>query len=248
MNALLRRKAPESRAAGAALKHVRDAQSSFHDLLFAVEILSYLRGLGAGTDRELPAAAQGALMSQSILLYVRATGPSGQRKSLKLLQGYNEAQRELHEKLVKLRNKVIAHLDYDRSFGSKSFADEALVLVHNGDGTHRLQVADMRVIYQHGVEEELFELLLSIIPLCERSLEERAADAARHIGDLSKTDPDIQSLIERHPFDAVEFFGNQASADAFLNHGWVGAMGARAPLRFSDWPHADRGSPPSKGA
>lgn len=237
MNALLRRKDRESRIAGFALKHFYDAQSAFYDLLFAIEVLEFLKEYGGSENpHNLPAAAQGACFAHAILLYVRATETGGERKGLNIYSQLSEKQKELHNKLDTLRNKVIAHLDRDRSFGSKSFGDDKLVLVRQGPMKHRPQVADRRLVFQTELESDVRELLWAALEICEKILDEKTQDAAKYVSELSKSDPQIAQLIETHPFDTTAFFEDEEVTREFLEKGRFGVSTRRTPLVFEGWP------------
>jgi hypothetical protein len=248
MELLIKKSGTDYRAAGYALKGVKDARSAFHDLSYAAELLHHLSNDNPSieSDDSLPFAVRGALFSNVILLYVRATTPGttrttkpgGSRKHLNIYKHLTPEQQELHNQLGKLRNKTIAHLDKDRSFRNKTMSDEVLVVIHTPDGGQRLDLADRRVASQNNMEAELRDLISAAMSLGWDIVNEKYKDAAKYLKKVSEADPNIGALIRRSAFDAISFWGNEKVARSFLEDGYVVSSYAERGRSFFDyWPN-----------
>ena len=242
MRALSRRKDKKAKAAGHALRKYRDGRSALHDLLFAHELVDFLKTrdpLNGGVAGPEPHAVRGACLAHAILLYVRATVPANQdRLPLRVTPFPTEKLALLHKQCATLRNKGIAHFDYDRPVGDKSFADDVLVVVHN-EGAQRIDVADRRVSYQAQLEWDFAELLDHALRIAFSRVQEMDRNVGKYLKEISAEDPTVAEIIRRHPFDAIEFYGSEENARSFLVHGDSGKD--RAGMKdirpgWPDWP------------
>jgi hypothetical protein len=185
---------------------------------------------------------RGACLAHAILLYVRATVPANQdRLPLRVFPFPTEELAILHKQCATLRNKGIAHFDYERPVGDKSFADDVLIVVHN-ENAQRIDVADRRVTYQAQLEWDFAELLDHALRVAFRRVQELDRDVARYLNDISKDDPTVAENIRQHPFDAVEFYGSEEHARAFLTVGESGKERAGMKDVRSGWPDWPKGA------
>jgi hypothetical protein len=94
----------------------------------------------------------------------------------------------------------------------------------------------MRLVFQTSLERDISSLITAGLRICEGILDERSDDAAKYLFALSEKDPAIGQMIESHPFDAINFFGDEDVGRAFLEHGRIGVNPDRLPLDFDGWP------------
>ena len=240
MNALLRRKQRSPQfAAGKALKDYRDAESAWHGLGYAQELSDYLSEHDPNSEerRNEPVSVRGAILQHAILLCVRAT-EIGQRKGLKIKSQLSEANRLAHAKFVKLRNKAIAHFDYERPFGANSFADDAFVFRQTGPTRFAMDLAERRVVYQAELERELANLIKEAVKLGHDMVLAAQQDAERHLEAVTEADESLWGLVFRNRFDAVGFFGDEESASRFLTEGRAHDSPKKGGAFFDGWPDA----------
>ncbi len=233
------RKSTTAKAAGSALKELRDAISATNDFILSYELVESLKRDLAKKSPEFPVSIMVATFSQAILLYVRGSEKGSQRKSLKIYNHLSDKQKDDHDKFKRLRSKAIAHLDDDRSYGDRNFLDQRLVLIHRNAG-HTIQLAEMRMAYQWQMINELESNLSTALTIAKAALRLAEKKAGDTVSALSKESDEIADLIEKYPFDAQAFFGDDKIAEAFLEGG-IGPDVDRAIASFSNWPEPDRG-------
>lgn len=115
-------KQTETRRLAATLRKSDVAQSCWADLQQAADCIGALRELTADLERKQTiqsAAIENALLLNAVMLYARATCPTGQygeRGPIDVRAGLNDEQKADHKVLLDLRNQVIAHVYPRRRF------------------------------------------------------------------------------------------------------------------------------------
>jgi hypothetical protein len=156
---------------------------------------------------------QGAAFSQALVLYVRATesGDQGRRHSLKVSRLFSESQKAFHERIVELRNRVIAHADGNSDLG---WLKDSILLIARNDHweygyTYSRQIFDSKISF------ELKNLINFINPTLKLELESDNDQVHETLISAMETDPTIRQELDECTFDSEHFFGRNASSERF---------------------------------
>jgi hypothetical protein len=165
------------------------------------------------TDHE-ETTLTGALFTQAVILYARATTTKGDRPKLLGEAKLTPAQRAVHDQAVRLRDSVIAHFGRGDALADGPLVREAVILsLFSSETGPKKQVSVYTTRAQHKVH-----FSAQLIPLIETRLAHLAArhqqlfdEADRALGEAVRSDPDLGRSLRDHEFDVDAFC---ASPDA----------------------------------
>jgi hypothetical protein len=197
--------------------------SVYRDLTSARECLDVISRLGgdappahgqedqAGEDLGIQV---NALLAQAILLYIRATDGVDRARSKKgsILKAYCQDQRRSHERLLSLRNKVIAHFGTE---GEQLWNRERMVVMVGADGMWQYTHAFSRVTYHAATIDDLNSVLSLATQTVYESLRSEEARVNELVQAATIGDGEFRSLMLAHQFDPISFFGDNSVAKSF---------------------------------
>lgn len=206
-----------------AIDRAAAAGSIREDLLTA---LSALRQIVAIQDRRVSeprnntrhdeTVLTGALFTQAVVLYARATETQGDRPKLLGEAKLDPEQRATHEEAMDLRNKVIAHFGRGETLLDGPLVKEAVVLSLYLDGDRRktrLGAYTTRAAHKVAFAARLACLLETRLnEIADRY--QRLFDAANaELETAGKADPSVGHDLKRFEFDVDAFSASPDAAD-----------------------------------
>lgn len=205
--------------AGRAIEHMVDAHSAHADMQFAYEIMIALND-DARHEEETgkplyTSVERGALFSQAVIYYARATIVSGSRRRSDLTGKLSEEQQLMHEKMEEMRHAAFAHFYKSASYKGNDFAIELPVWVDTERGPS-LRVAIKRMVLNEQMYGDVLHQIKAMLAVIDDHLNERSAKAYAALSEAMEKDPKIARELRRHPFSAESFFGDVAVARDFL--------------------------------
>lgn len=198
------------------VRRYHDAMSALNDLRDCQEHLEAL----ARHDPLQPADNQqhhlisGALLSQAIILYVRAAKTTSKHRTPLPLRAKMPLELvSAHERMVALRDNAIAHFGPGPGGNRPAWIRERTALrVHSGRADLRFLYS--RVAIQTDVPRDLERLVVSAIERTWRIAEERAAHLLTETARLYDADPPFRGALGDNEIDLNSFFDGDLAAIA----------------------------------
>ncbi|MCU0732869.1 MAG: hypothetical protein MUE84_14960 [Hyphomonas sp.] len=158
----------------------------------------------------------GALFTQAVVLYARATKTQGDRPKLLGEAKLHPDQRATHEEAMDLRNKVIAHFGRGESMFDGPLVKEAVVLSLYLDGDRRksrIGVYTTRAAHKVAFSARLAALLETRLnEIADRY--HRLFDAANaELEAAGQADPGLGRDLKRFEFDVDAFSASSEAAE-----------------------------------
>jgi hypothetical protein len=206
------------KALNSLVRRYRDAMSALNDLRECQEYLDVLREhdpLPQPTgSQQYHHAVSGALLSQAIILYVRATKTKSKHRTfVPVAQKLPAALGRAHKLMIALRDNAIAH--YGPGSAEKRPAwvrEKAALRVFRERASMRLLYS--RVAIQTDLPNDLQHLVDHARQILVIIAEERAADLLEEVKRLHDSDPDFRTLASTNDIDLSGFFDGDAAAVA----------------------------------
>ncbi|MBY5824928.1 hypothetical protein [Rhizobium leguminosarum] len=138
-----------------------------------------------------------ALLTHAVVVYCRASHTKAiERYDVGVIGAYSPQQREAHNLIVNLRDKVLAH------FGpGGGWYDERVLYLEQDHG-------DAITAVHHRVNSDsmVFDILENLLEAAIPYVKDKEVDRAKEIdAELTKA-PELFKLIDRIPFDVQEFY------------------------------------------
>ncbi|HWT57495.1 MAG TPA: hypothetical protein VN284_06545 [Rhizobium sp.] len=144
-----------------------------------------------------------ALLMHAVVTYCRAsTTKAIERYNVGVTGAYSPEQKEQHESIVFLRDRVLAH------FGPGDGWHIEKVIYTEQEHGDAITAVHKRVASDSVVVDVLKELLTAAIPYVEA----RQAERAKELDTVLHSNQQLYKLIDRVPFDPMAFFGDTACA------------------------------------
>jgi hypothetical protein len=158
-----------------------------------------------------------ALVAQAILLYSRATHTTSRdRVSVHTKKVFTKGQREAHERLVDLRNNVLAHFGHGAGRNEGPWVSEVMVLKVFASAPYLVPSHQWtRANYRGAITAELRENILVLLPAARGRLEETQIELMKLILPIYGIDPVFMKALSDHPFDPDTFFPNPEIREIF---------------------------------
>lgn len=154
----------------------------------------------------------GALFTQAIILYARATFTSGSRPSLLGEGGLSAEQRATHDEIKRLRNGAIGHFGRGEGLPDGALVREAVILSFTQQ-QHQLGVYTVRAQHRAGLSARLIDL----IEVRLREVADRRDALFETVDTLLiaavKADPSLGPSLPQFEFDIDTFCGNSDAAE-----------------------------------
>lgn len=211
----------------AAIGSIRDDLRSAQAALKMIVSLQDASEARPAADREQESMLTGALFTQAVISYWRATETDGDRPKLLGETKLTAKQKATHKEAHDFRNGVIAHFGRGQNLPDGPLVREAVILSLFRHGPRRkTQVGVYTTRAQHKVafasrlgaliDLRLEQVAVRIQPLFDGVMS--ALDAA------GKIDPDLGKLLKDHPFDVDTFCASGEAADGMRAQLAAGAM------------------------
>lgn len=159
----------------------------------------------------------GALFTEAVILYARATTTGGDRPKLLGEAKLTSDQRAVHEEAVGLRNAAVAHFGRGESLPDGPLVREAVVvsLFWSEEGS-KTQIGVYTTRAQHKVAfaarlVALIEVRLEQLADRQQSLFE---EADRALDEALRSDPALRQILRDHEFDVDAFCASPETAAA----------------------------------
>lgn len=166
--------------------------------------------------REDEATITGALFSQAIVLYARATAQGGNNRMALLNDTDVPAPlRDAHKRIQKLRSEAIAHYGTGEVLLGTPLVREAVVFSFQRTETGvREQTNILATRAQHKVEiaRDLRALITAQLDRIERIKDDELGALRAELEAALKADADLGHALPRFPFDPYSFCGNDEAA------------------------------------
>lgn len=158
----------------------------------------------------------GALFTQAVVLYARATETQGDRPKLLGEAKLDPDQRATHDEAMDMRNKVIAHFGRGETLFDGPLVKEAVVLSLYLDGDRRktrIGAYTTRAAHKVAFSARLAALLETRLnEIADRY--QRLFDAANaELEAAAKADPDLGRDLKRFEFDVDAFSASPEAAE-----------------------------------
>jgi hypothetical protein len=175
------------------------------------DILSSVRRRGTKTRL----STEAALLRTAVTLYERATaagGKRGERGSIQIAHHLSADQLQDHEALVDLRQRSLAHVYPGAKVGGDIWHYDLMMLIEQG-GPWKPAFASRRIQF-HG---DIFRRLKRQLPIALALVQTRFHDSIRKLSEILTEHPLPLEVFERHVFDPIEVFGNEAAVQSLLD-------------------------------
>jgi hypothetical protein len=204
-------------AAGKLTKAIKKAmlyQSCRSDLAQAASSMDALKNLQrsprkSGTIEKTTTEA--ALLTQAVILYVRAThgsGKRGERGSVQIRAKLSPELQNDHDLLARLRNRALAHVYHDEIIGNEIWTEQAILLIEQDDGGFRPCVTTRT----SQVSGPVGAALLRLLPVANAMVGTIARDHLDKLVEaLNQHGVSHQQLV-RNQIDPTAFFGTTQRA------------------------------------
>lgn len=153
----------------------------------------------------------GALFTQAVILYARATFTTGKRPSLLGEAGLTDEERATHEEIKLLRNGAIGHFGRGEGLQDGPLVREAVILSFT---RRQRQLGVYTVRAQH--KARLATRLIHLIEVRLRSVAERQNalfdKVDRLLSEAVKTDPMLGPSLPQFQFEVESFCGSPEAA------------------------------------
>lgn len=192
------------------LRNLEASRSKFNELNEAREQFEAADALGHWQDPKLgsreTAIIVEALFVHSIILYCRAAHSSSKaRHNINILGALNASQKKTHLAITTLRDQVLAHYGKGESNPSGLWVNDRVVLQEREDEIF-FSYPSMRAGHKAKMARELVELIEVGLAYLERYSQKKVGELADLLRPLLTTS-EFRKLIEKHPFNELEFFG-----------------------------------------
>ncbi len=209
----------DTRKAGQAIEHMLDAHSAHADMQFAYEIMVALnndaRQEDATGEPRYTSVERGALFSQAVIYYVRATQVSGSRRRSDLAGRLTGEQQAMHREMEQMRHEAFAHFDRSASYKGLAFANEKVVAVFGPQGM-TLRSAIRRLVLNEQLYGDVLHQVEAMLAIIDTYKQERTEKAMAALRAASDGNPKVARDFQSYRFDAEDFFGNSEIARDFL--------------------------------
>lgn len=200
------------------IRRARDLQSLSVDLEIALENLNALdlivKTPRAGSDfiRE---TTESALLNYALLLYARATKTtSEQRSGFDLRSRFSNAEKEVHEELVNLRDDAIAHFGPGGSYAGE-WQSELVILRFKGHEAKPAVVTRRKMLDRSLAERARRQIEVARALLRSLSLEQ-LEEVTHEINVTAANDPEFHKEIMLHPLNLDIFLTSAEAAESAL--------------------------------
>lgn len=209
-------KSPQGRKLRGLIEQYQARRGAHADLQLAEKCMSSLAHLDSGEfltaykqDEQTSTLGQ-ALFTSALIIYARcAQTESKERSNFSVRPFLSAEEKEHHDQLMDLRNKVIAHFGYGRHL-ARAWNEDVVTLSLTDEGTSLLRCVHTRTNYT-GAGRTALSLL---IPRAKEILKEQGLKKADEItAALGKMDT---SGPEPIMFDPHAFFFDPAAADDWI--------------------------------
>lgn len=197
-----------------------DMASRVADLDHAAELVQQLTELqlekkSALRDGRTPsvlANAEGAMLAQAIVLYVRSTGRGDRRRSLsfEIESLLTPEQVDVHRAIRGARNMAIAHFDGE---DRQDWHRDCLVITKHSDHSWNYGSPYSRTTYRRRTHSELQMLLGVLLPRLRKDMEGAMDELNAVLQTAIASEPALEAAVEAHPFDPATFYGTSLEAD-----------------------------------
>lgn len=145
-----------------------------------------------------------ALLTHAVINYARATHSQAiTRFNVGVTKAYDARQRSLHNDIIVLRDKCLAH------FGTGDLWHDERVLYLETDQGKSVTTAHRRINYRQDTIDALDELLDKAIPFLKQLQSQRADDLNSALQALPS---DLNDAINKAVFEPIHFFGGDTEA------------------------------------
>jgi hypothetical protein len=168
------------------------------------------------TPREDETTITGALFSQAIILYARATAQGGNNR-MALLNDTDVpvSLRAAHKRIQNLRSEAIAHYGTGESLLGTPLVCEAVVFSFQRTETgirEQTNILSTRAHHKVDVADELRMLVTAQLDRIERIKDEELGALRAELEAAVKADPDLGHALPHFPFDPYAFCGTDEAA------------------------------------
>jgi len=200
-------------AAGSVREDLRTALDSLRQIVAIQDRASEGRADDSLHDETV---VTGALFTQAVILYARATETQGDRPKLLGEAKLDAGQRATHEEAMDLRNKVVAHFGRGEALLDGPLVKEAVVLSLYLDGQQRrkrIGAYTTRAAHKVAFSARLAALLeVRLAEVADRY--QKLFDAVdAELESAATADPELGRSLPRFGFDADQFCASPQAAD-----------------------------------
>ncbi|MBP7135052.1 MAG: hypothetical protein KBA57_01690 [Sphingomonadaceae bacterium] len=196
-----------------------DAYSAHADMLFAYEIMVALNEDARIEDEtgepRYSSVERGALFGQAVIYYARATIVSGSRRRSDLAGRLAPEEQTMHKQIEEMRHQAFAHFDSKASYKGNDFAVEKPILVVGEKGSS-LRTAIKRLVLNEQLYADVLHQVKAMLKILEEHISAKSIAAREALWQLLDQVPDLGKEINKLPFDAFAFFGDNTIARDFL--------------------------------
>lgn len=154
----------------------------------------------------------GALFTQAVILYARATFTTGNRPALLGEARLTEVERATHDEIKRLRNGVVGHFGRGEELNDGALVREAVILSFTRQ-QRQLGVYTVRAQHKAGLSARLIQL----IEVRLREIADRQDPLFEKVDTLLfaavKADPTLGPSLPQFEFDVDSFCGNPDAAN-----------------------------------
>lgn len=200
--------------------------SVVEDLRVAVATLNTLLAMGPGGP-DVPMTEGDDLVRQSlfvnvVMLYTRATDSRDRGRQQKggVRKGYTPEQREAHDRIIHLRDKVVAH---HGAAEDQSWTDDRLILAIEPGAVGFRSVFE-RTLLTRAALQDLRAVLPTAFEWVRSRYSEIEATLNEQLQDRLQADPALWDTVAASRFDPVAYFGPGPLAEAFEAGGEEGTF------------------------
>jgi hypothetical protein len=174
----------------------------------------------------------GALLSQAIIIYSRATKSRSRHRSFVPVQkGMPGNLRAIHDRVVRLRDDAIAHYGPGPGPGGRHWSKETVVLRIDGS-TASLVLPYSHSTYQEDLSAEIGRLVEFCIQNAWEICSERADLLLEECTRLLHSEDSFAGRLQKAEFDVAGFFhDDEASIQSFINS--RSTAGTIPPTRYA---------------
>lgn len=123
----------------------------------------------------------------------------------------------IKNKLIKLRNKVFAHLDADLPEDLQGYHNEKFVMLHQGFGYAQIRFLISTKFFGEQYLLSVYDHVWRVIRILQTQYEILIVETSEQLKDLTINKPEIGNLIEAEMFDAQSFFKSDLGTQSFLS-------------------------------
>ncbi len=154
----------------------------------------------------------GALFTNAIILYARATFTSGARPALLGEEGLSADDKATHDEVKTLRNSVFAHYGRGEETEDGPIVRDAVVRSFNRN-QYRYGVYTTRALHKVGLGARMEALIVARLAQIEAKLQKLLDDVETRLNDAASTDAALGRSLPQYEFDADKFCASRGAAD-----------------------------------